>query len=33
MDQVQGTGQVHTLLWWKNLKKRDHYEDLGVDGS
>jgi hypothetical protein len=24
-------GEVHTGLWWGNLK-RNHLEDLGVDG-
>jgi hypothetical protein len=23
---------MHTKSWSKNLKKRDHWEDLGVDG-
>jgi len=23
---------VHTDYWWRNLRKRDHLEDPGVDG-
>jgi hypothetical protein len=23
---------VHTGLWWGNLRKRDHFEDPGLDG-
>jgi hypothetical protein len=26
-------GEVHTVLWWVNLKEGDHSEDLGVDGK
>jgi hypothetical protein len=22
---------VHTRVWWKNMKERDHLEDLGID--
>jgi len=25
-------GEVYTECWWRNLRKRDHFEDLGVDG-
>jgi hypothetical protein len=27
-----GTGEVYTGFWWGNLRERDHFEDLGVDG-
>jgi len=27
-----GEGEVHTGFWWGNLKERDHWEDLSVDG-
>jgi hypothetical protein len=27
-----GRGEVYTRFWWGNLRKRDHLEDLGVDG-
>jgi hypothetical protein len=23
---------VYTGFWWENLRKRDHLEELGVDG-
>jgi hypothetical protein len=23
---------MQTQFWWGNLKKRDHIEDLGIDG-
>jgi hypothetical protein len=26
-------GEVHTGFWWGNLRERDHWEDLGVDGK
>jgi hypothetical protein len=25
-------GEVHTGLWWGDVMKIDHLEDLGVDG-
>jgi len=25
--------EIHTIFWLKNLKVRDHLEDLGVDGT
>jgi hypothetical protein len=27
-----GRGEVHTVLWWGNLREGDHLEDPGVDG-
>jgi len=30
---VWETGEVHTGFWWRNLRERDHLEDLGVDGK
>jgi len=27
-----GRGEVYTGFWWRNLRERDHLEDLGVDG-
>jgi hypothetical protein len=27
-----GRGKVHAVFWWANLRDRDHFEDLGVDG-
>jgi len=26
------TGEVRTGIWWRGLRKRDHLEDLGVEG-
>jgi hypothetical protein len=25
-------GEVHKEFWWGNVKERDHFKDLGVDG-
>jgi hypothetical protein len=27
-----GRGAVHVEFWWGNLKERDHFEDLGLNG-
>jgi hypothetical protein len=27
-----GREEGHTGFWWRNLRERDHLEDLGVDG-
>jgi hypothetical protein len=27
-----GRGEVHTGVWWGDLKEGDNLEDLGVDG-
>ena len=33
MDLQEGrTGEAYTGIWWRELKERDHLEDLGVDG-
>jgi hypothetical protein len=24
---------LRSEFWWKNLKERDHLEDLGIDGN
>ena len=32
MWHALGTEEVHTVIWWRNLRERDHLEDLGVDG-
>jgi len=26
-----GTGEVHTKFWWRDLRERDHLEDVGLD--
>jgi hypothetical protein len=25
-------GEIYTWFWWGNLRKRDHFEDPGIDG-
>jgi hypothetical protein len=25
-------GEVHTVFWFRDLRKRDHWKDLGIDG-
>jgi hypothetical protein len=32
MWRVWETGEVHTRLWLGNLRERDHFRDLGIDG-
>jgi hypothetical protein len=27
-----GRGEVHTRIWWGDLRERKHLEDEGVDG-
>jgi hypothetical protein len=29
---VQRTVDVHTGLWWGNMRDKDHVEDIAVDG-
>jgi len=33
MWQVWGAEEVHIGFWWGDLRERNHFEDLGVDGS
>jgi hypothetical protein len=28
----RGRAEMHTGVWWENLKERDHLEDLGIEG-
>jgi hypothetical protein len=28
-----GREEVHTRVWWGNLRERDHLENLGLDGK
>jgi hypothetical protein len=28
-----GRGNVHTGFWWGNLRERNQFEDVGVDGK
>jgi hypothetical protein len=32
MWYVLRTGEVHTAVWWGNMRERGHLKDLGVDG-
>jgi len=32
MEQVWGSGEVHTGFPWGKLGERDHLEDPGIDG-
>jgi hypothetical protein len=32
MWHVWETGEVHTGFWWGNLRERDKWKDLGIDG-
>jgi len=25
-------GEVHTGVWWRNLRERDHFKDPGIGG-
>jgi hypothetical protein len=29
---VWGREEAHTGFWWGNLRERDHFEDIGIDG-
>jgi hypothetical protein len=31
MWHALGRGEVHAGFWWRNLRKKDHLEDLGID--
>jgi hypothetical protein len=32
MRQVWATGNVHTEVWWGDLREKGHLEDQDVDG-
>jgi len=32
LKHVWGRGEVHKEFWWENLRERDLFEDLGVNG-
>jgi hypothetical protein len=32
MWHVLETGEMYRWFWWRDLRERDHLEDLGVDG-
>jgi hypothetical protein len=27
------TGNMHTGVWWKNLREREHLENVGINGT
>jgi len=29
---IKETGEVHTEVWWGEVRERDHFEDPGIDG-
>jgi hypothetical protein len=29
---IWGRGEVHTGVWWGDLKEKEHLEDPGIDG-
>jgi len=31
-EKAHRCGEMDTEFWWRNLHKRDHLEDLGIDG-
>ena len=31
MWHLQETGKVHSVFWWKDLRKRDHLVDPGIN--
>jgi hypothetical protein len=33
MWHIWGIGKVHTGFWWRKLRARDHFENVGVDGK
>jgi hypothetical protein len=33
VEHVALVGDVHTWLWWENLREGNQLEDLGVDGA
>ena len=28
-----GAGEVHTWIWWGEVRERDHLQDLSIDGK
>ena len=32
LKHVWGRGEVHTEFWWGNMRERDIFEDLSVNG-
>jgi hypothetical protein len=32
MWHVFGRAEAHKMFWWRSLRKRDHLQDLGIDG-
>jgi hypothetical protein len=32
MWHIQETGEMHMGIWWEDLRKRAHFQDLDIDG-
>jgi len=32
MWHIWGRNEMHTWFWWENLKERDQFDGIGIDG-